>query len=105
MLKLFTREENPRAEENVGSVAVNHREEHVVELKSERSEVDNHSTDGIPRIPGFQHESRNLNSHRFVSLVVLLKFCAVTKERKCRPKKNPCENRSDNTDKKSSHLR
>lgn len=105
MLKLFTSEENPGAEENVGGVAVNHREHQVVKLETEGSKVENHSSNGIPWIPRLQHEPWNLNSHRLICLVVLLKLCAVTKERECRPEDCCCSGCSHNAKKKTSHLR
>lgn len=84
MLQLLASEKHPRTEENVCGVAVNHREQQVVELESHHTEVDYRRANS-PWIPRFEHESRNRNNHRLVSLVVSLKFRAVSEESNCCP--------------------
>lgn len=71
MLQLFASEEHPRAENNVCRIAVNHREQQVVELESQCDEVD-HRRAYCPWVPGFEHESGYRNDHRLVGFVVLL---------------------------------
>lgn len=93
MLQLFASEEHPGAEQHVGRVAVDHREQQVEELENQTAEVDSRASN-LPWIPGLQHEPGNLHHHRSVCLIIPCQLCAVAEESDCRPEdccRNGCK--------------
>lgn len=105
MLQLLASKQHPGAEQDVGRVAVDHREQQVIELESHRSEVADYVSDGVPRVPGFEHESRDRHCHRFVRLIISLQLGAFSEKGYCRPE-HCCGNGCEHDERqKTTHLR
>jgi len=79
MLQLLAGEDQPGAEHHVTQVGVDHREEHVVDLKGEADHVEQ-SVAGVPRVEGLDRQPRNLHRNAGVRFVVHHHLDAVPEE-------------------------
>lgn len=104
VLQLFTAEQDPGTEQDIRRVAVDHREQDVVDLEPKDAHVCDGRSDG-ERIPRLEWQPRDVHSHGLVSLVVPLQFCAVTEERNCCPEDSCGDCCAHDEQQQASHLR
>lgn len=103
VLQLLAGKQNPWTEQNIRRVAVDHREQDVVDLESEDAHVSDGRGDG-ERIPGLEWQPRDVHRHGLVGLVVPLQLCAVAEECNCCPEDSCGDCCAHDEQQQASHL-